>query len=228
VSKTAYPTGASGDLMRFLVGAGMIDDPPSGIQTYIDLDSKVADARAKWENTTGYKPFLGATQTRYFDPPGPHSSRSYSQLKGGRSVLWLDTGLVSVTSVTVDTVAYTQTAPGSSTLNDYWLEPANAPDDGRPYEQINFWGPVYGLPNSVVVVGTWGFGAAIPDDAFQGMLNDAAAECTELPGLVSRGLVNWKRDSITQTFGENPLGSLFERWGRTARNARMRYKRDFF
>jgi hypothetical protein len=56
----------------------------------------------------------------------------------------------------------------------YWLSPVNNPARGWPYEFIEFWTPVIGSPQSVVVTGKWGFSTTIPEDVFQSILAGAA------------------------------------------------------
>ena len=54
---------AAPDLQDFLVAAGMIDDPPDGIQEYIDLQAKCDAAIDELERATGFKPFLNGSMS---------------------------------------------------------------------------------------------------------------------------------------------------------------------
>lgn len=149
----------------------------SGLTTTVNtarLDIMIAAAVGWWERETGYLPFKAATQTRTYDPPGSVSG-AYAATKGGGKVLRLDCGIVSLTSLSISTV--------TKTINsDFWLKPANANDAGKPYEWIEFLGPVYGLPDAISIVGSWGYASTIPELAWQSVL-DLAAGAYAVPEL---------------------------------------------
>lgn len=176
---TAYPT--EQDLEAFLVSAGMLSSPRTAAQAPLDLDSLVRKARREWEQRTGYQPFLPMTAdvTKLLNPPGPTPRKTAGtyggfgefafgdgfwgggQMMGGHRELTLPNGLVSVTSVGV---GFTPTITGAILTfgQQYWLEPEDAADKGVPYERIRFLAPIYGPPQSVQIIGRFGYGAAVP------------------------------------------------------------------
>lgn len=180
--KTAHPTGER--LVRFLLAAGVISDPPSDEEGFDDYDDFVAAAVADFEDLTGRTPFLVEADadpvTRKFTPPGP---RPVGSRYGGGRRLELDNGLYSVTSVTIGVTA---TSDGTVlTLGtDYWLCPSNSPTRSQPYEWIEFRNPVYGEKDSIEVAGLWGWWITIPDQVYEGILMGAASRA--LTGIGTR------------------------------------------
>ena len=108
-----YPTGE--ELRNWLTGAGMLDTPISQAASLIDYEGAVAAAVLRWERDTGYSPFLGVSQTRTFDPPGPErgipgyfaplpgsiSGRGLGGI-GGSNKLFVRAGLLALTTLTVN------------------------------------------------------------------------------------------------------------------------------
>lgn len=167
------------------------------------VTSSRVTAAVRWlERETGWIPFQGASATRTFDPPG--SGASYlANYKGGERFLRLDAGLVSVTSMTVGTTAFTEGT-------DFWLMGNSA-----PYQVIEFAVPVLGAARSVSIVGVWGFCAAasIPDDAWQAVLYHAAGEVMLFDKQAKlQKAVEWKIGDASKRYGfenTNQLGQSF-------------------
>ncbi len=75
---------------------------------------------------------------------------------GGSNLLFLDAGLRSVTSVATHLTDTDMAGTVQLEKRDFWLSPTSAPSAGMPYMAIKFRWPVYGDPQSIQVVGSWG------------------------------------------------------------------------
>jgi len=175
-----------------------------------------AAAAAEWERRTGYRPFLGSgtSQTRAYDPPGPNrrTLSGYSLLGGGR-ILDLEAGLYGLTSLSI---GVGQDAPGTLlTLGvDFWLEPLNADVIGVPWQRVRFRAPIFGLESSVAVVGLFGYGSVIPEDAWQAIARLGCALGLEsLTEGLKLGAVKWAEENVSETY--DPL--LIQALGETMR-----------
>lgn len=129
---------------------------------------------AEFERRAGWAYFVAQAGTRYFSCTG-------------EADLWLDCGLVSITSVAVDGVAQTENA-------DYEAWPYN----GSPKKKLRFRSVPYADPRGIVVTGEWGFASSCPPDvrlaimdACRNALGDAsgggAARVTQGPVTVDYG-----------------------------------------
>lgn len=200
----ALPTTA--DLQALLTAAGLISKTPTDLQYLLDLDGALASAKTEWEKRTGWVPFLFAPAgggsgetTRRYDPPG----------NKGSYILALDGGLISLTSLLVSVTVDTPAGTALTVDKDFFLQPYNAPAEGRPYEWIEFCSAVRGMPASVRVTGTFGFSASIPDDAFQALLRGAASELgPELAQALSKGQIEWKQGDESAKYGDDPLSAF--------------------
>lgn len=183
VGHDAYPTVS--DLSGFLTNAGI---PPAqvtalataaaiqaGIQSFERACSRHFLAGKAIDNSTVGT--LGE-ETRYFDPPC--NSRE------------LDLGPFGDLPAVPTSVIRQPAGSSPTTLTlytDYWPLPENALSMGGPYTSIAIkypgWGAGWyydgwGWPaltsalRSIQVTGKWGYGLAIPDDAWQAMLQSAA------------------------------------------------------
>ncbi len=186
------------DLAELLAGAGLT--APSVSER---MDGFCASALAQFGRETGYTPFLAASATRYFDPPGYHSG-PYAGRRGGERILRLDNGLVSVSALTI--------GGESKTVNeDFWLRPSNNPAGGKPYEWIEFYSPVFGTPNCISITGVWGYASTLPADAWHGILYLAAVMVTtEIKEGRLQGLISWKDGESAESRGEQNLQKLGE------------------
>jgi len=117
----------------------------------VDWATVIAAEVMGFEAETGYTPFLA----------GGTASRPYRA--EGKTWLDLDGGWMSVSSLTLE----------GSALSDFSLEPGVA---GRPGTWIRFG---YRVEGAIVVTGVPGFALEIPEDAWQAVLDRAAARAIE-------------------------------------------------
>lgn len=186
-----YPT--AGNLEDYIRSLGVLNPATATDAIYaMNLNAKVAAVKADWEGRTGWRPYVGETQTRYYDPPGPNRS---GFLRGGGRVLVLDAGLLSVTNLRTGYAA--QDGESSGTVltlgTDFWLADSageyNAAAQGLPWECIEFPVPQVGAPRSIRIEGLWGRTTTLEDDTWQVLLKQGAYLCyQELSLQISRGL----------------------------------------
>ncbi len=204
----SYPDGTA--LQDFLqpVADALRITLPAGI----NYQSRIDSARQKFEGQIGRR-ILATTQTRSFDPP-----------ISPRLLLDLRTDLLSVSTLTVQGVA--QVAD-----TDYWLEPFDATQDGKPYRRVEFavarWGyagsPITAaLRKCIVIAGLWGFSATVPDQGYDAILAQGAIDCyPELALAVSHGLQMKREGDVEAMYargkGNGPLVEEMTAWqGRVA------------
>lgn len=192
--QAAYPTDL--ELAAWLETAGFSAD----LIASLDLEAAMAAGIRTFEERTGRR-FLATSETREFDLP-THP----------RGILDLKADLSSVTSLTVQGTAQ---VAGTG----YRLLPTNAADDGRPYAQVQFarfWRPTWPVAavwGAVSITGLWGWGATIPDDVWQGMLQSAGLVLfPQIAQSQSGGLEMWSEADVTERYGADPLGSLRSNW----------------
>lgn len=135
--------------LRSWIGAGSTETGDDAI-----LQECLDSAQREIENYCK-RTFESSTGTRYYrnddlvDLPG---------LGGSGNVLWLGKDLLSVDTLTNgDETAFTST--------EYWLEPRNAADNGKPYQYVRLrtgqsW--IFDTDGEVSVAGSWGYSTA-PD-----------------------------------------------------------------
>lgn len=191
----AYPTRV--DLGEWLQDAGF----SASALANLDLTTAAAAGVATFEQATGRR-FLATTQTREYDPCRVSP----------RGVLDLKADLAALTSVAYGSTSYV-------VGTDVRAAPLNAPDDGRPYAWLEFghWRRFYAatfpLATLITVVGSWGYGTTIPDDAWQAML--AAGGLHLFPYLAqefSRGALTYKEQDVTEEYGPDPMGAFRTNW----------------
>lgn len=141
--------------------------------SFVDLDAQLAilATRDSIEDHCGRRfRTTVADEVRYFDPECWGSEGRYvdGEFQGYYSNAYLNVGdLNSLTSIKVDTdgdgVFETTWASGT----DFWLEPYNAPLDGRPYDRIALraaGGRSFpGYRRSVEITGKWGWAPTPPN-----------------------------------------------------------------
>lgn len=219
-----------GDLNRLLVSAGMIVAPPSDVQQMLDVETACTAAAAEWSKITGYTPFLGnsADVLRKYDPPGPvvNAVRYGWRSRGGQITLHLDNGLISLTSVTI-AVDTNSTGTVLTLGRDFYLEPANAPTEIAPWDTIRFIMPVWGTLQSVQILGKWGYGVQVPDDAWNAILYMAAFHLLAQLDFSSFGaLLKWGDADANETYREKPFGNMADLWQARIDRAQNNYLRD--
>ena len=128
-----------------------------------------------FEQAMGYVPFLqdSVASNRYYDPPGtkPNNRSASGAAFGGGRILNLNAALASASAIV------SVTASGKTMVlgTDYFLKPQNAPSNKRPYNRIDFVGPIWGVANSIVVNAQWGVQQTISEDVWQGLLRIGAS-----------------------------------------------------
>lgn len=194
----AYPTSA--DLIRFLYGAGLVDDPttPTGraAASVIDYAGAVGAARSEFERRTG-RTYRAAAATRTYDTPTDSAG-----------MLDLESDWATITAITRD----------GDTLDegdDYRLRPL----EGPPYRFVEFVATIMDpLPWSsraaLVVTGTRGSAATVPDDVFAAVLARAALRLAPLfHGQLTQGAQSIKQDDASITYaGDVALGAVGGQW----------------
>lgn len=213
MAKSAYPVNT--DLTALLEAAGLTVSAE-----VTALLSTFAEAGwVEFERRTDRRPMLaGTAATRRFDPP----TRSQE--------LHLWPTLVTLTSVT-----YTPTGASATTLTsgtDFTPLPWNYAADGLPISRIRFatrrWQePLWiGQRGSLYILGTWGYGATIPNDAWLAM---AALGCIDaLPMLsqaLTNGIVEWHEKDRAEKYSTDPLETLQTEWETRVARAVQIYRR---
>lgn len=222
---TAYPTAAQ--INAYLLALGLFEaDDLAALTDAVDLASIAEAVQAAWEADTGWKPFLrdSSDVSRRIDPPGPNR-RGLS--RGAEQRLELESGLLAVTSFVS---GYSATDGGSAlTLEeDYYLYPANAGLDMRPWTAIDFPGYQWGLPQSLRITGRWGYAAQIPADAWQAMLRQGALLLiSELSLNATGGVEAWTWADRQERFDTKAWEGYAERWQSQWRQAVRRYARAY-
>ena len=216
--RTAYPTDS--DVAALAASVPL----PSGY-TFTGM---AAAAVAEWERRTGYRPFLGSgvNSTRAYDPPGPNrrTLSGYSLLGGGR-ILDLESGIYGLTSLSI---GVGQDAPGTALVlgTDFWLEPLNADVIGVPWQRVRFRAPIFGLESSVSVVGLFGYGSVIPEDAWQAIARlGCALGLSQLAEGLKVGAVKWAEENVSEAYDPLLIGSLGETMRTWAERVLAGYRR---
>lgn len=144
------------DLETFLAASGIT------LSASADLTRILAVAKDRWEEATGWRPWVASASTaRYFDAP---RNTSVGQ------TLYLDAGLLTCSEVKVG-VGMDGAGGSALTLGTgYVLEPYAGP----PYSRIELFGAPGGR-RSVKVTGTWGREADYGGVATEAVLCAAAA-----------------------------------------------------
>jgi len=190
MGKAAYPTPA--ELETSLLAAGLSQE----LIDLLDLTTAALAGRQTFEGLTGRR-MLATTQTREYDPCRVSP----------RGVLDLRADLVTATSVTYGTQAFT-------VGTDVRMAPLNAADDGRPYGWLEFgawrfyrFSYGYPLPTLITVVGSWGYGATIPENAWMAMLYEAALSLfPQITMFIAGGMVGWSEADMSEQYGQDPFG----------------------
>jgi hypothetical protein len=202
----AWPT--SDDLLDFLKAARLVATTPTAWQELLDVDTALESAIEEFEARVGYRPFLAGEDAtaRKFTPEG-------------LSILDLDGGATSVETVALD----------GETLEedkDYWLMPANAPAEGKPFTYIEFDEPLFGKRNSLVITALWGYAAAVPAKAKTTVLAGAAGLLSpQLASGIANGLIRLTQGDQTEEWGSKPLESITAGWQSQFEGGVKHYKR---
>lgn len=204
MSKPEYPSGA--DVEQVIEGLRLFDVADlAEVFEFIDTDALALAAVHQWETETGWIPFLADVdddnpdQTRYFDPPGPNSR---GESIGGGNHLILDCGIVEL--VTVHT-GWSPTFAGTAALagTDFRLWPYNADPLDRPWTELRFKVPQWGQPQSIKIVGRFGYAATVREDVWLAILHQGVTlALPEVATRVTGGMVEWKEADASERYGE--------------------------
>lgn len=225
-----YPTGT--DLQVFLVSASLISNPPTPAQGFMDYHSAMLAAVDEFERLTGYTPFLsdGTSTPRTFDGPGS-------------PILPLNAGLLSLTSLTINTTPYTQN-------QQFVLSPPDAANNRRPYTYLDFgsgwggsagnvgdWGFGFGVGSqvglgtlgtgrrSIVVTGVWGYSLTLPFDVKRALLHRGAVELApDLMHAVSAGVSQRTEGDETVKYSAKLFGEQMAEWRANFNETATRYR----
>lgn len=183
---------------------------------------------AEFERRTRWYPFLstGEDETRLFDAPFGE-------------ILDLDAGLISASSLAVAGQAY------EAGVN-YWLQPNNASQQGRPYTVIDFnpmrengyfrqygqygYGPgmlFYGAGRQTIsITGIWGYALAVPFDVAQAVIGKALTQVLRFAGMrLSGGVQKWSTTDASETYGDSPYQGAMTMMNADFDAAVTRYRR---
>ena len=186
-----YPTYA--DVVNFLTAWPVLKVSTLSTAQQVMVNNLIAARIQMWERLSGYTPFLCAQNSsgipidteRVFDPPGnanaPVNRGGYwwwgSQSAGRSNRLYIECGFTSITTIYID-VTY-QYNPGNLLVygQDYLLKPNNAIVEGKPYNEVEFvWDMLGGISQSIHITGKFGYGTAVPADAWQAIVEGTAAD----------------------------------------------------
>jgi hypothetical protein len=123
-------------------------------------------------------------------------------------MLRLDKGLVTLTSLAVTGVAFTQNS-------DFFLRALRS--DG-PYELVEFARPIYGNVHDIVITGKWGFSATIPDAVWEAAMLYTAMLVTAAmrEGLLGAG-TKFEEGDESVTYDAAALAKLGKGFGDNAK-----------
>lgn len=198
MSRTAYAQ--PGDLQALLETCGVYDEAWN-----LDLAGALNKATDDLQQDSGYKPFKAARDAqgnlieteRKFTPDGP-TVRSYTALVGGSRVLFLGTGLLSLSQLTIDGTEFTQDV-------HFWLEPESAIEEGEPFTRIRFdYGPRC-KRQGIAITGVWGFCAELPETVYQGHLAKAALHLAPVISSRLRSIADSKQASVVKARESGPV-----------------------
>jgi hypothetical protein len=222
---SAYPTGD--EIGAYLESLGILtEEALAALSTGTTLDDLAAAAQAAWEADTGWRPFLrdASPVSRRFTPPGPNMR---GLTRGGRNLLDLEAGLLEVTGF-VTGYAADDTGDAVVVEDDYYLGPANAGVDGRPYTSVDLVFTGWGLPQSIRITGYWGYSQYIPADAWEAIKRyGVLLAYSEITLSLTGGMVGWSEADIKEQYDLTPLEKHREAWDRQWQRAVNRYRRPY-
>ena len=196
-----YP--AVGDVATFLMGFNVLKttvlDAPQQIIVNNYLNARIG----MWERWSGYTPFLCAQDvsgnpiqtTRLFNPPGnlnmPSVPGGYAWFAAGATGrsnrLYIECGFTAISQILTN-VTFNFAGNALVPLQDYLLLPNNAAVEGKPYNEVEFlWNMFGGLDQSISITGNFGYGTAVPADAWQAIVQGTAADLMGQIALLQLG-----------------------------------------
>jgi hypothetical protein len=223
IDYTIAPTNQ--DVYNLLAQASFLKTAMAGF-TGEYLESVAGAAATEWNKRTNYHPFVAPelASAKRFDPPGPSRRGRY---QGGGRLLNLRAGLVELTSLKLQPL---DDPSDSETLvegEDFFLEDANAPADGKPYTQVRFARNIWGKPQSLLITGRWGYADEYPADAWEAIRQYAAL--LALTGLnIEQDVASISQPGLTKeldTVGTITPKDILIEWPKLFRAAAKRYRR---
>ena len=217
---TSYPTAA--DVEALLKSAKYWPEDSDATAVALAREQAAiaaAGAAREFENRTGWLPFLAKAEptARVFDATS------------GEGVLELGAGLLPepapVVSLTEGSSVYQE---GKS----YWLQSANAPDQGLPYTRLQFvhslfGGRVWSYPNRITITGRWGYCAQLPPDVWVAIQKKAGVEVlASIENLQS--IASISQDGFSKAYdivGIITQKDVLDRWGKDFDRFCTRYTR---
>lgn len=229
--RDAYP--GSADLAALLIASGLISNPPTTVQQFIDEGGYIGRAISEWERATRFIPFMGDTddQTVWYNPrdlqqPIGHFPFLDTAANGGPG------GVLSVTSLYV---GVTSTSTGTALTQDYHyaMRPRNAALKNMPYTYIEFIRPPYvglgalgSVVDSIKLVCKRGYWTKVDEAAYQAILSGAAALAVSvLSRPVSPGILEITDDDVKIKYDPDAFGKMQERYQKQFDTGIMRFRR---
>lgn len=215
-SRTRYPHAY--DLWLFLDAAGLLPTTDAGKGALAtQVGNAVAAGKANFELVAGRYFLAGSSATKRFDPPT------------GREGLLSLPDLATLASVVYE--PYQQTAETLDEWEDYVAERWREGDTTTPITWLRFhrrWGAPLGLAQrqSLKVTGTWGYGTAVPADAWAAMLAGGALWLAEQVVLrQTGGRLGYKEGDVSEDFGVETWQNRLSGWQAQVRQAASLYRR---
>lgn len=152
-----WPTSA--ELQTFLLGAGLVSEPPSTAQLVLDYQGAIDSAIEQWNDMTHYWPFMSTGNV--------NEARKFQPTRSG--LLDFNGGLITLTAIVTE-VQYTNNVSdgGSARVQstDYFLRPENASQRKKPWTYLDAgwyqgWGFRSGYQDSIIITGEWGYSLSL-------------------------------------------------------------------
>lgn len=186
------------EFKSFLTLAGLLTDANVSLENLLDLEDLIAAAVERWNEATGYVPFLStgdAQEIRTFPSPFPARILDLAPYQGG---------LVGFTSLTVGVTSTISSGTVYTTDYHFRLLPRDAAQRKKPWTQIEFlYSPGSPWDGEVDIKGEWGYctEANLPRSVRRAVMAMAALDCLPLlqPQFAS-GLVRWTEGDVTKQF----------------------------
>jgi len=201
INYSAYPTGTDLSSRLTMMGLTPFDD-----QT---MESFAEQAWQDWEHRTGWTPWLSQVQTRNYDLPGVQS-QIHSMVMGGNRFLNLRAGLLSVSQVLLPYGVVSQQDV------DFYLLPYNAPQEGRPYTDLELVFIRFAQAKTIQITGLWGYESTLEPHIWETILKMGIMNALPMISVAKYGPVSsWKDDTVSETYGGKnafAFSGLIDQW----------------
>lgn len=213
------------DVINFLTGLQLWNS------SFTNLVSGYCDtAINKFQSLTGRIPFISETtpSSSYYDPSGSYSRQMNYPWRGGSRVLELETGYTDISYVGLGSTIDNPAGNSMDLQRALRFRPYNYLNLGVPIEDIEFLFLNWGIPKSIVVVGTRGYSSTVPADVWNAILGESAylflpVVAAYISGLAGGASELRKADSLIR-YGDNssvndgkvlwtgPLSGIANQW----------------